>query len=399
MPKNFYRKVLRNGMTIILEKRSLPVVSVAFAIRSGGMHESLHEKGISHFIEHMIYKGTKKRTYRQISKEIEKNGGILNGFTDEPVTAFWCKMPSRKLDIALDVLSDMIKDSLFDENETDKERKVIIEEIKMNKDDPARRVFRGMQSCLYKEPFGISPLGTEKTLNSITREDLVRRFKKFYQPNNLVLCVVGNAEFRKLIDFAEKNFGNERGEKPRFRIEKRNQTKTEKRKDINQANLAFGYHVPASITKKHYAALVLNTLMAEGLSSRLFYEIRERRNLAYSISEYTDISKEFAYNVIFVGAKKGSVDEVKKIIMNEFKKVSAGLSENELNQVKEQIIGNTEVSIEDSYSQMLNLLTFELEGNAKDAYDFAKNIRTVKRADVQKLAKIKKYSFFALVPE
>ena len=101
MPRNFYRKVLKNGLTIIFEKRDLPVVSVAFAVKTGGMHEELHEKGISHFIEHMLYKGTKKRTHRQIAEEIEKNGGVLNGFTDEPVTAFWCKLPSRKLDIAL----------------------------------------------------------------------------------------------------------------------------------------------------------------------------------------------------------------------------------------------------------------------------------------------------------
>jgi len=113
MKPKFYRKVLKNGMIILFEKRNVPVVSVAFAVRNGGINESLDEKGISHFIEHMLYKGTPTRNAKQIAEEIEKNGGQLNGFTDETITAFWCKMPSKHLDIALGVLSDMIKNPLL----------------------------------------------------------------------------------------------------------------------------------------------------------------------------------------------------------------------------------------------------------------------------------------------
>jgi len=117
MKQKFYRKVLNNGMTILFEKRNIPVVSVAYAVRSGGVNESYDEKGISHFIEHMLYKGTPTRNAKKIAEEIGKNGGELNGFTDETITAFWCKMPSRHLNIALDVLSDMIKNPLFDKKE------------------------------------------------------------------------------------------------------------------------------------------------------------------------------------------------------------------------------------------------------------------------------------------
>ena len=126
MNPNFYRKVLKNGMTILFEKRNLPVVSVAFAVRNGGLNDSLEEKGISHFIEHMLYKGTPTRNTQKIAQEIEKNGGEMNGFTAEQLTAYWCKMPSRHLDTALEVLSDMIKNPLFDEKELDKERQVIL---------------------------------------------------------------------------------------------------------------------------------------------------------------------------------------------------------------------------------------------------------------------------------
>src|SRR3972149_9973969 len=131
MYNKFFRKILKNGMTLIFEKRNLPVVSIGIAVRCGGVNESLSERGISHFIEHMLYKGTKNRTSKQISQQIEKNGGVMNGFTEEQMTAFWCKMPSDKLKVALDVLSDMAKNPLFDAKEMEKERKVIFEEMKI----------------------------------------------------------------------------------------------------------------------------------------------------------------------------------------------------------------------------------------------------------------------------
>jgi len=136
MRGKFFRKVLKNGMTVLFEKRDIPVVSVAFAVRNGGVNESTNEKGISHFIEHMLYKGTPTRNAKKIAEEIERNGGDLNGFTAETITAYWCKMPSKHLDIALEVLSDMVKNSLFDEKEMEKERKVIFEEIKKYHDNP-----------------------------------------------------------------------------------------------------------------------------------------------------------------------------------------------------------------------------------------------------------------------
>ncbi|GAH77972.1 unnamed protein product, partial [marine sediment metagenome] len=143
------------------------MVSVAFAVRNGGINESKKEKGISHFIEHMLYKGTPTRNTKKIAEEIEKNGGELNGFTDEAVTAYWCKMPSKHLDVALDVLTDMVKNPLFDQKELEKERKVIFEEIKMRKDNPMVYVFDKIQSYLYEEPFGTPLIGTFETMNSI----------------------------------------------------------------------------------------------------------------------------------------------------------------------------------------------------------------------------------------
>lgn len=399
MKPKFYRKILKNGMTIIFEKRELPVVAVAFAVRNGGINEQISEKGISHFIEHMLYKGTKKRDAKKIAEEIEKRGGELNGFTDEIITAFWCKMPSQHLNIALDVLADMVKNPLFDEKELEKERQVIFEEIKMRRDSPHTYVLDCIQNELYDGTLGFNLIGTHETMSKIDREKLCNKFKQIYQPNNMVLGIVGDADFNEIVDFAEKNFGNINGNVPKIKFSIKNGTKIEKRKGIDQANLVFAYHVPLSTDKRCYAAELLGTLMAGGMSSRLFSEIREKRNLAYAIKGDSNITRFFAYNLVYVGTTKKNVELVKKIIMEEFKKVADKFTEKELNQVKEQLIGNYHISMEDSQMQLINLLLHEIDGNAEEFYNFEKNINAVKLKDVRELAKIKNYSFLALVPE
>jgi len=385
-------------MTVILEKRDVPVVSVAFAVRNGGINEAENEKGISHYIEHMLYKGTPTRNCKKIAEEIERNGGELNGFTSEEITAYWCKMPSKHIRVALDVLSDMVKNPLFDEKELEKERKVIFEEIKMRRDMPRVHVYDKIHESLYGKPFGTDLIGTEKTMNAIDKKKITKKFEEIYQPNNMILAVVGNADFDKLVKFVEKTFGNKKGKVSKFKIKPMNKSKIESRKGIDQANLVFAYHVPLANNKKSYAAEVLNTLMAGGMSSRLFSEIREKRNMAYAVKGDCDINKDFAHNIIYVGTTKKNVGPVKKIILEEFKKVAKELTEKEVNEIKEQLIGNYYISMEDSQSQMVGLLAAEIDGNAKKFYEFEKNIKSVKLKDVKDLAKIKKYSFFALVP-
>ncbi len=399
MSKKFHKKVLKNGMTILFEKRDLPVVSVAFAVRNGGVNEFEKEKGISHFIEHMLYKGTPTRNSKKIAEEIEWNGGEMNGFTSEEIVAYWCKMPSNKLDVALDVLSDMVKNPLFDAKELEKERKVIFEEIKMYHDNPRMHVFDEIQKSLYTGTMGINLGGTFETMKSVDRKKMFEKFEEIYQPNNMILCVVGDANFDKIVKFAEENFENKKGKIIEQKFDLRNEVKIEERKGIDQANLVFAYHVPLAEDKKSYVAKVLSCLMTGGFSSRLFNEIREKRNLAYAIKGGENINKKFAYNFIYVGTMKENVEKVKKLILKEFEKVSKELGEEELNKIKEQLIGQYNISMEDSQTQMINLLLYEIIGDANDFYEFEKKISSVKLKDVKDLAKIKKYSFFALVPK
>lgn len=393
----FYRKKLKNGMVVLFEKRGGGVVSAAFATRFGSINENPGEKGIAHFIEHMLYKGTPMRNAKQISEEIEKRGGILNGFTGEQVTAFWCKIPSRHLMVALNVLSDMIKNPLFDKKEVEKERKVIFEEMKLYKDSPSLHAHDKILSCLYKGTLGMPPIGTKKTLNTINRKKLKRKFRQVYSTNNLTLCIVGDANFNEICNFSEKSFKKTRFEIPKKKIILHNRQSTEKRKGIDQANLIFAYHVPNAGKKEHYAAQLLNILMAGGMSSRLFEEIREKRNLAYVVKGSCNADKDFGFNSIYIGTKKENAEIVKEIIIKEFKKIkSLGLKE--FNETKEQLIGNNKISKEDSSGQMVELLYCENFGNVKEAYEYEKKVKEIKIEDVKKLANFKKYSFFALIP-
>ncbi|MFH1787211.1 MAG: pitrilysin family protein [archaeon] len=400
MKENFKRKILKNGMTIVFEKRRVPVVSVAFAVRNGGINEDLGEKGISHFIEHMLYKGTPSRDAKKVAEEIEKRGGEMNGFTSEEITAYWCKMPSKHLYIALDVLSDLIKNPKFDKQELKKERKVIFEEIKMCHDNPMRYVFDEIGKCLY-DMGATNVIGTYETMNSIDRKKITEKFNQIYKPNNMILVVTGDADFDNIVKFAEENFNEDQGEIPEQEFSLMNEERIEKRKGIDQASLVFAYHVPIANDKKNYSAQVLSTLMAGGLSSRLFAEIREKRNLAYAVKGGAEINKRFAYNFIYVGTMKENVGQVKELILKEFKKVAQDLDEKELNSIKEQMIGQWQINMEDSQSQMVGLLVSENQGNAKDFYEFENNILKVRLEDVKELAKKVRegFSFFALIPE
>jgi predicted Zn-dependent peptidase len=402
MKPKFYRKVLKNGLTVILEKRALPVVSVAFAVKQGGVNEDLSEKGISHFIEHLLYKGTPTRNSEQIALEIERRGGILNGFTSETSTAFWCKIPSKSLFSALDVLSDMVKNPLFDENEIEKEREVIFEEIRMCKDSPSRHVLDKIKENLFEKPFGESLAGTFESMKGLGREEILKLFQEVYVPENMVLCVVGNADFDKIVKFAEKEFSSRKRKVKTPKIKKRVLVSSEKRKGIDQANLVFGYHFSSENVKNIFAAKILSVLMASGMSSRLFKEIREKRNLAYAVAGDSEHGKGFGYSIIYVGTTPKNVPLIKKIILEEFQSVASSLEKKEFSEIVEQIVGNYFISSEDSQEQLIHLLSSEIDvGNAKAFYDFEKNIRKVNLEDVKKLALFasKNFSFYVLEPE
>ena len=245
----------------------------------------------------------------------------MNGFTSEEMTGYWCKIPSKNVKIALNVLIDMVKNPAFDEKELEKERKVIFEEIKMHKDSPRLYVMNEIQRSLYSGTLGEDLAGTFDTLNSVTKKSMIEKFKQVYQPANMVFCAVGNYDFNKLANYLEKSF-KKRGKRfPLRKFELVNMEKIEVRKGIDQANIVFAFHAPLAKDKNSYACYLLATIMASGMSSRLFSEIREKRNLAYAIKGELNVNRDFSYFYVYIGAKKENVNLIKQLIIDEFKKV------------------------------------------------------------------------------
>lgn len=399
--KRFFRKKLKNGMTVVLEKRDLPVVSVSITNKFGAAFEDSDVKGIAHVIEHLLFTGTKTRTHEDISREIEKKGGILNAFTSHEVTSYWFKLPSEHLFSGLDILSDMLNNPIFREDKFEKEKKVILEEIKMLHDDPQKDVLNLIEKNLYDEPFGELVIGNKESVSSLKRDFVVDYFDKNYGTNNLFVVAVGDADFDKLCDYFEKKFVKKIRDIKIKNIKQKNSEFIETRDGIDQANFVFAFHSPL-IKDKDYAAIeILNSYLASGMSSKLFLKIREEKGLAYTVRGSVNAEKNYSYYSIYVGTTKEAVPLVKKIILEEFSKVEKEMSEKDLEEAKNELIGERQVRSEESVGVMNNLIFYELNGDASNYYKFDELVKKVKLSDVKKLSKIKegKYSIVAIVPK
>jgi predicted Zn-dependent peptidase len=394
----FMRKRLSNGMTVIMERRELPVVAFGITNKFGASHEESKIKGICHFIEHLVFTGTKTRTHEDISREIEKKGGILNAFTSNEVTSFWFKLPSEHIFAGIDIFVDMLNNPTFEEKKFEKEKKVIVEEIKMYHDDPKRDVFELIEENLYKKPFGEGIIGNEKAIMALKRDFVFNYFRENYSPENYIATVVGNADFEKVCDYLEKSF-KRIGKKPApKKIEKKNGQSVEKRAGLDQAHFVFAVHAPLSGTKESYALEVLDAYLGNGMSSRLFLKIREEKGLAYAVRSSITAEKNYSYYSIYVGTKKEKIDEVKKIIVEEFKNVK-NMSAKDLAEAKERLTGLKKVSSEESVNVMNELMYHECVSKAEEFYDYEKKINAITLEDVKKLAELKDFSTAAIVPK
>lgn len=397
MKQEFFKKKLENGMTVLFEKRNLPVTSISFTAKTGAIVENKQEKGISHFVEHLLFKGTKNRSSEQIAKDIEKRGGIINGFTDETITSYWVKIPAKHSEIGIKILSDIITNPLFCKEEIERERKVILEEIKLYHDNPMYYVKDRIKELLYNPPFGLPIIGSTENIMNISREDIIRYFNSRYKTENLIMCVVGNADFKKICEFAENNFSKQKFIASKIRITKKIPSEVvETRKGLDQAHFVIGYHSPTFQQKEKYAYAIFLTHIAGGMSSTLFREIREKRGLAYAITPGMESTKQYGYSSIYVGTSKDKIREVKEIILKEFAKIKK-MSKRDLEETKEQIIGVRDIEREDSMKVMENLIMAESSGRAEEYYEIEENISSVKLEEIKKI-RIKSFSSISLIP-
>ncbi len=391
---------MKNGIVVLFEKRELPLVSVSITNRFGGAYEKREIKGIAHFIEHLVFTGTKTRTHEDISREIEKKGGILNAFTSNEITSFYFKMPSEHLFSGLDILVDILKNPKFDKEKFEKEKKVILEEIKMYKDDPQKHVFEKIEEVLFEKPFGEGVIGSEETIKKMDRDFVYELYRNAYSPENYIVTIVGNADFDKVCEYMERNFRSEGKGMKEIVIKKKNGNIEVKREGIDQANFIFAMHAPLMGNKKYYVLEVLDAYLGDGMSSRLFLKIREERGLAYAVKSSIAAEKDYSYYLIYVGTTKDKVSEVRKLIIEEFEKIK-DMKEKDLKEAKERVIGLRHVAREESSRVMNELMFSELVGNAEDYYKYEEKIKKVSLDDVKKLALdlSKEYSTASVVPK
>jgi len=395
----FLKKKLSNGICVIMDKRDLGVVTLGIANKFGGIYENSEIKGVAHVIEHLLFTGTKNRSHEDISREIEKKGGILNAYTGHEVTNFWFKLPSEHVFSGLDILIDMIKNPKFDETKFAKEKKVILEEIKMYRDNPRLHVFEQIERNLFEKPFGELIIGNVKSVSSLERDFVADLFKQAYVSDNFVVSIVGDADFDEICDYLEKNFENKKGGMEIVKVKEKNAETVEERAGIDQAQLVFAFHAPLCSDKNRYAMEVLDAYIGSGMSSKIFLEVREKRGLAYAIKSVYECGKNYSFYCVYAGCPKDNANEVKEIIIKEFKKVEKEMSEKDLEEAKERLIGLHKINAEEGFGVMSALLDEELAEDAENYYKYEENIRNVTLEDVKKLSNIKEFSSAIVLPK
>lgn len=393
----FFRRTLSNGVRVIGEVRELPVVSLSITNEFGASHETADIKGIAHVIEHMVFTGTKTRSHEDISREIEKKGGIINAFTSDSVTSFWFKLPSEHLNAGLDILTDILNNPTFDEKKFEKEKKVILEEIKMYHDAPQYHIYEKINENLYEKPFGIGVIGTKETVSNLKRNFVADYFKQKYSPENYIVTFVGKVDPEKLCAYLEKKFKRGNRNSTPQKIQMKNAKSVENRQGLDQAHYMFAIHAPLATSPDIYAFEVMDAFLANGMSSHLFLTIREARGLAYTIKSMLDAKKDYAYYAIYVGTRKEAIPEVEKLIRAGFERVKK-MTPKELAEAKQRLIGLKVISREESSEVMNELMFAEIRSRAEDYYAHEQRIQKVTLEQVKKVTDIKLFSTAAIVP-
>ncbi len=357
--------VLENGLKVATCK--LPntrSVAVGLWVRTGGRYEPKNLNGISHFFEHIVFKGSQKRSYRQIKESIEGVGGMLNGFTSEEVTCFLAKVLQKHLSVALDVLLDMLLNPLIRQRDIDKERLVIFEEIKMYFDLPHHLAYDNLQRMLWPEhALGRNLAGTGQTLNKINKQELLQYKKKYYDVNNMLVCVCGNIEHTQLLKILKGIFKSNRsisnsGYKNRgfapVLIRQKEPRVSLINKQTQQSHIVLGAHAPKREHPLRYALIILHIILGANMSSRLFNEVREKRGYAYEIATSIKRFDDTGAFIVHAGVVNRKLENACSLILRELEKICCMPVKNrELKRAKEYFSGQMLMSLDDALDRMV----------------------------------------------
>jgi predicted Zn-dependent peptidase len=364
--RHIRREVLPNGLTVITEEMDhIRSISIGIWIKTGSRDEDKQWNGISHFVEHMVFKGTQHRSAEEIARQVDSIGGNIDAFTAKECVSFSIKVLDEHLPIAMDVLSDLVLNPVFDGQDITRERGVILEEIKMDEDNPDYLVHEIFTQNFWKDhPLGLPILGTRDTVRRFEREPVLDFYGKRFVPGNMIITAAGYLNHDHFVELVRKHFESMKpmsngyhSAPPKIisRIILRN------KKALEQVQICVGVPSYPITHEKRHSSYILNTLLGGGMSSRLFQNIRERQGLAYAI--YSDLNpyRDTGCLSVYAGTSKASATKVVESVVSEFANLKkAAVSAEELRRAKDQLKGSLMLSLESSTARMSNLARQEM---------------------------------------
>ena len=388
------KQVLKNGLTVVRVPMETESVTVLLLVRVGSRDESQERNGISHFLEHMVFKGTKKwRTAMEMNRVIDSIGGVYNAFTSRETTGFWVKVAKQHLSLGLEFVYQAVFEPLLPADELERERGVVLEEIKMYEDNPMSKVARSFMEQIYKKTaLGRAVIGPAENIKKMEQDDFFGHLNQWYQPGNMVLGVVGGVKETGL-EVVKEVFGKLNQGKARYRdkpvkieIEQDQPLVQVRYKDIQQAHFCLGVRSFKRRDKDRYGLAMLNTILGGNTSSRLWEEIREKRGLVYYVKSGSSGFYETGHVVTQAGCDVKRVEEAIEVTRGEYDKIAKVKAE-ELKMAKEFLKGRLALELEDS-QEVAGLLTEDLllEGKMRSVEEIVKGVEAVTVKDVERVA-------------
>ncbi|MEX0772034.1 MAG: pitrilysin family protein [Balneolales bacterium] len=391
-----HKTTLPSGLRVVTEEiDSVRSLSVGIWIKTGSRHESDEQAGITHFIEHMLFKGTEKRSAYDIALSMESVGGYLNAFTSPEFTCYYARCLDTKLDTALDVLSDMVTNSSFPEEEIDKEIKVVLEEMKMYNDSPDDYIFEVFNSQMFdKHPLGRPIIGFEETVSKFKKADLQRYILSRYSPENIIVSVAGNTQHEKVTELVQGYFNDDAKTTPTVPSGNNGLTpymtsNKVLKKQIEQTHYILGKRALSSQDPDRYKLLIANTILGGGMSSRLHQNVREKYGYCYSIQSFNQSFKDSGMFGIYTGTDKQYVDHVKELVQTELRTLREEIiPDKELAEAKAHLKGKMLLSQESMSNRMMRLAKSEIYYDRYVSLDeLVQEIDKVSVEDIQKFSK------------
>ncbi|HKY31435.1 MAG TPA: pitrilysin family protein [Candidatus Polarisedimenticolia bacterium] len=388
------KEVFSNGLTLLTEEMpNLRSVSLGVWLKQGSRHESADENGVSHFIEHLLFKGTERRTAAEIAKTIDAIGGQCDAFTSKEYTCFYARVLDQHLPLAVDLLSDIVLHPRFDPQNIEKERKVIFEEIKMVEDSPDELVYDLFTETFWKEhPLGRPIQGTVESVSALGQDRLMRFFREAYNPDRVVIAAAGNLSHEPFVGEVREAFGkmpSNGSARPIAPPRAHAGIVTREKKDLEQLHVCLGVEAYEQGHRDRYAGYVMNTMLGGTMSSRLFQRIREERGLAYTVFSSINSFQDTGYMMVYAATRPGGGQEVLDRVCEELARLKeVPIEQAELDAAKDHLKGSLMLSLESSSSRMSNLARQDIYyGRQYSLDEIVTGIDQVQREDVQRLAR------------